>query len=251
MLVEQQVLPRELALPGVRHLAALRCELVTPGVRGAVEPAAGRELPFGLGRELLAGPCGIGLGVVVGDVGDGMALAAVEGAARPLGVAPLGAGDPGPPVRVVVEVDRASGPLKDQRAGDEQVGVGAGVVGRVGWLLGQGDVTGRVHESPELGHRDRVVIHPEAVDGDVVDRALLRVEVVRAHAERPARDPGHIPRRRTCPAVVKVPVMRWRCRAEAPAPGSRSEEPPAFQPARAPGAGPRRWQPAGFARRRR
>ena len=59
--------------------------------------------------------------------------------------------------------------MEDERAGDEQVGVGVGVVGRVGWLLGQGDVTGRLHEPPELGDRDRVVVHPEPVDGDVVD----------------------------------------------------------------------------------
>ena len=82
--------------------------------------------------------------------------------------------------------------MEDERARDEQRGVGVGVVGRVGRLLGQRDVPGRLHEPPELRDRDRVVVHPEAVDGDVVDRALLRIEVVGSHAERAARDPGHV-----------------------------------------------------------
>ena len=55
-----------------------RAELVAPGVRGAVEPAARGELPLGFGRQLLAGPSRIGFGVAVGDVHDRMPLAPVD-----------------------------------------------------------------------------------------------------------------------------------------------------------------------------
>src|SRR3954468_11752201 len=61
--VELQVLPRELALPGVRHRLAVGEVLVAPGERRALEAAAGRELPLGFGRQLLAGPLGMRLRV--------------------------------------------------------------------------------------------------------------------------------------------------------------------------------------------
>ena len=51
---------------------ARRGELVTPGVGGAVQPAAGGELPLGLGGQRLSRPVRIGLDVGPGDVHDGM-----------------------------------------------------------------------------------------------------------------------------------------------------------------------------------
>jgi len=50
----------------------VRVELVSPGELGAVEPAARRQLPFGLGRELFARPPGVGQDVGPGDVDDRM-----------------------------------------------------------------------------------------------------------------------------------------------------------------------------------
>ena len=46
--------------------------------------------------------------------------------------------------------------------------------------------------------RDRhgMFVHPEPVDPDLVDRALLGVVVLRAHEERAPLDPGHVARRR-------------------------------------------------------
>src|SRR5262249_57651921 len=49
--VGAEVLPGELALPGVRHHASLRGELIAPRVGGALEAAAGGVLPFGFGRQ--------------------------------------------------------------------------------------------------------------------------------------------------------------------------------------------------------
>ena len=63
---------REFALPGVGHVLAAGRELVAPGELRAVEPAARGELPFGFGRQLLAGPVRVGLGVAIGDVHDRM-----------------------------------------------------------------------------------------------------------------------------------------------------------------------------------
>src|SRR4029450_2132131 len=59
--VELQVLPGELALPGVGHRLPVGEVLVAPREHGAVEAAARGELPFRLGRKLLAGPGGVRL----------------------------------------------------------------------------------------------------------------------------------------------------------------------------------------------
>ena len=56
---------RLLALPHVRHLLAVRRELVAPCVGCLVEPAARGEFTFGFGRQALAGPLRVGLGVFV------------------------------------------------------------------------------------------------------------------------------------------------------------------------------------------
>ena len=86
--------------------------------------------------------------------------------------------------------------MEDERAGDQQSRIGVGIVGRFGCHFGQGDVTGRLHEPPELGDRDRVVVHPEPVDGDLVDGCLLGIEVRGSHSKGATRNPGHVPRRR-------------------------------------------------------
>src|SRR6202008_390535 len=89
---------RELALPGVGHVALLRRELTAPGVFGAFEPAAGGELPLCLARQLLAGPPGVGLGIAVGDVHHRMLLEAGKRAARTVGAPPEGPESELPPL---------------------------------------------------------------------------------------------------------------------------------------------------------
>src|SRR5262249_2571947 len=126
------------------------------------------------------------------DVGDGMALAAADVAARALGVAPVGARRPAPPVAEVAQVDRAAGLAEDERAGDERVVVGVRVVLPERRPLRPRRVPGRLHAPPELGHRDGMAVDPEAVDGDLADRPLLWVEAVRAHAERAPGQLDHV-----------------------------------------------------------
>src|SRR5215216_3153331 len=79
--VGPQVLDGELALPGVRHILALRRELVSPGVGRTLQPPASGELPLGLGGKHFAHPARVGRDVLVGDMHHRMPLPAVEGAA--------------------------------------------------------------------------------------------------------------------------------------------------------------------------
>src|SRR5262249_62115270 len=97
-----RVLVRELALPEVGEDGRVRRLLVAPDVGLAFLPAARRELPLGLRGQALAGPPGVGGGVVPGDVDDGVVLLPLDAAARPLRVTPAGARRPLPPLPVGV-----------------------------------------------------------------------------------------------------------------------------------------------------
>ena len=191
-----EVLPGELALPRVGHHLPLRARVVAPGVDRAVQPAAGGELPLGLGRQLLARPRGVRVGVLRGHVGDRVPVQAARRAARPARMPPVGARGVPPPLGHVPQVHRPAGREEHQRARVQQVRVRPGILRRVERPLGDGHVPGRGHEPAELRDRDRVVIHPEAIDLDAARRAFLRVEVLRAHQELAARHPGHIPHSR-------------------------------------------------------
>ena len=104
-----QVLPRELALPGVGHHPALGRELVAPGVDGAVQPAAGGELPLGFGRQRLAGPRGVRRRRPRRRrASPGWRSRPVRSLPGPSGWRHWAPGHPVPPVPVVVQVDRAA-----------------------------------------------------------------------------------------------------------------------------------------------
>ena len=194
--VELQVLPGELALPGVRKRSAVRQVLVAPGERGAVEAAARGKLPLGLGRQLLAGPRCVGLRVLAGDLHHRMMVAAVRGRAAPAGALPARAGDVFPPVVEVVERDRSARLPEDEPAGNEQLRIGVRVRVGIERTLGDGDVLRLADEPPELGSRDGVLVHPEAVHRHAVNRPFLRIEVLGAHRERRLRNPAKPGRRR-------------------------------------------------------
>jgi len=78
--IEQMVTNRPNSFVPAHTLERLtgRLGLVAPGVAGAVEAAARRQLPLRLGRQRLAGPRGVACGVLEGDVHDRMVLAAGE-----------------------------------------------------------------------------------------------------------------------------------------------------------------------------
>src|SRR5262249_50316319 len=73
-----EVLVWKVALPGIGHVPAARHELLAPGELGAVESTPRRKLPFGFGRQFLAGPFGVGLSIAVGDVNHGMIIKAAD-----------------------------------------------------------------------------------------------------------------------------------------------------------------------------
>ena len=86
----------------------------------------------------------------------------------------LAPGDVLPPVAVVVEAHRAGRLPEDERAGHEQCRVGVRVRRGIEWPLRHRHVLGLPHEAPELGRGDRMLVHPEPVHRDPVDRPLLR-----------------------------------------------------------------------------
>src|SRR5436309_9866066 len=95
--VRAKILAREFALPGIRHMLALRHELIAPGKLGAVKPTACGEFPFGLGRQVLAGPFGVSERVDERHMHDRMIVEPIDIALRAIGVAPVGALEEGPP----------------------------------------------------------------------------------------------------------------------------------------------------------
>src|SRR5260370_24298687 len=102
--VGTEVLPGEFALPGVCHLAAYRGELLAPGKFGAVQPAARREFPLGLGRQDFARPVGVSLCVLKCDLHDGMIQLRGNRASLAFRMAPISARLPFPPIRDITQI---------------------------------------------------------------------------------------------------------------------------------------------------
>src|SRR5690606_27117682 len=104
--VRQQVLMRELTLPIVGQHAPPGRKPVSPGVGSAVQAAACCIFPFGFGGQGLAGPAGIGFGILIGDMYHGMILETLDGASRPMGMAPGCPKGKAPPARKITERHR-------------------------------------------------------------------------------------------------------------------------------------------------
>ena len=79
-------------------MLAARCGLIAPGKFRAVELAARGEFPFGLGRQLLAGPLGVGRSIPICDVHHRMIVAPVYVALGSVGMAPVRAFEERPPL---------------------------------------------------------------------------------------------------------------------------------------------------------
>ena len=186
-----QGLARKLTAPDVGHALAAGRELFAPGEFDAVQSAAGRKFPLGLGRQVLAGPSRIGERVGVRDMHDRVVVEPAYPGLRPLGMAPIGALHIGPPLAPVAEIDTMAPRHEDERARIQHVGQRAGVVLGVGCLLCERDVAGLVDELSELAVRDRCAVHPEAVDRDAMRGRLLGIVAVRAHAKGAGGNPHH------------------------------------------------------------
>src|SRR5262245_4028510 len=88
------------------------------------------------------------------------------------------------------------GRREHQRAGLEHVRQRARIVLRVRLDLREGDVAGGVDELAELAVRHRRAVDEEAIDGDAMDRRLLRIMMVGSHVEGATRNPDHVWTRR-------------------------------------------------------
>jgi hypothetical protein len=165
--------------------------LVAPREDSVLESPARRAFPFRLGGDLLPRPRCERLGVLIGDVNDGMAIATVDGRARTARTFPICARDVLPPVAKVVEAYRPGRLPEDQRPRDEQLRVCVRVVGRIERAFCDRDVTGLTHEPTELGRRHRTLVYPKRLDLDATHRSFLRVEAFISHVIGAARDEDH------------------------------------------------------------
>src|SRR3990170_272185 len=107
-------------------------------------------------------------------------------------MAPIRTEAEGPPIRPVLEIDRALRLHEDERARAQHMRQRAGIVLRVGRDLGEGDVAGLSDEAPERGVRYRRRIDPETADLDAMGRFFLGIMVIRAHGELAARNEDHL-----------------------------------------------------------
>jgi hypothetical protein len=220
------VVHREITLPGVGHPAAGRGELVAPGELGPVQPAAGGELPLGLGRHRLAGPGRVRLDIGPGDVHDRVVRLALDRAAGAVRVPPVGARHIRPPLVRVGQRHRVIRAAEHRRGRRQQLRPGPRVASRVGRALGHRDVPGGPDETAELGIGHRMRVDPEAVDRDRMRRRLLRVVVVGAHPERAARYPNHALRPGAGPSPIRARQPRHPASSPHPHPASGHRPPP-------------------------
>src|SRR5438094_6247163 len=109
-------------------MTASRRQFMAPRELGLIQSAAGRILPLGLSRQLLAGPSGVGFGVSVGDVHNGMIVETANRTALAVGPTPVGTELEAPPVREITKVDWMVGRTEDERTSLQHVRERAGIV---------------------------------------------------------------------------------------------------------------------------
>ena len=101
-----QVLPWELALPGIGHQPARRGRARPPRRRRRPRAPRAPHTPTRPRSEAPCRPSGVGLGVLVGDLHYGMRVTAVGRRCPVPRAASSGAGHVRPPVAEVAQVDR-------------------------------------------------------------------------------------------------------------------------------------------------
>ena len=159
----------------------------------ALETAAGRELPLGLGRQLACRPTRRSASASsYATWTTGCVVLAAERAAGSLRVPPVRAGDPAPPLVMVLQAHRPARPDEHGDPGTNSDGSASGYSAGSG--ARSASVTWPVArtKSRKRSFVTCDAIDPEAVDLDLVRRGFLRVVVVRPHHERAAGDPRHL-----------------------------------------------------------
>src|SRR6188508_1300766 len=95
--VEPEVMPRELALPGVRGRSSPREVLLAPSERCAFQAAPRGQFPLGLCGEVFAGPLRVCLRVLIGDMDNWMPVPSIDRRSWAARTPPVGAGRVLPP----------------------------------------------------------------------------------------------------------------------------------------------------------
>lgn len=91
-----------------------------------------------------------------------------------------------------MQTDAAGRFLENERTGYQYFGVDTRILLRVWCTLGNSDVTCGLNKLAKLNIRDRMFIHPEAIDVLVMHWLLLRIKIVGTHEERSSWDPNHV-----------------------------------------------------------
>src|SRR6188474_1671755 len=121
-------LVRKVAMPGVRHRAALGHELIAPGELCILQPAARGEFPFGFGRKILSGPARVQKCIRISDVHHRMVVEALDITVRAVGMLPVCPLEKCPPLAPVAQIDRMLWWREHQRTREQHVRARARIV---------------------------------------------------------------------------------------------------------------------------
>src|SRR5262249_41413528 len=106
----------EVALPDVAVISrvVVAWVFITPEILLVMKPAAGGEFPLGFRGKLLAGPLRIRDGIIPRDLHDRIVVLSFDRAVGPFGMFPIGARNPRPPVREIIQRHRAGRGVEDE-----------------------------------------------------------------------------------------------------------------------------------------
>ena len=186
------------------------------------DAAARGVLPLGFGGEPTPRPCGVGDGVGVGDLGDGVVAVADDVGRGSKRVTPRRSRLPSPPRSPVGEVNGTCRRCEDERTRNEHRWVGAGEIGWVDVALGNGHIPGGADERRVLRIGHRMPFDRESADATLMCGTFLGVEAIRTHTEDAAGELDKLGQRRRGGHPLDGASDRVRTSAAIAAPCSRA-----------------------------
>src|SRR5215472_6374660 len=165
---------RKVALVCVRHPFPARPKLISPYKWLASEPAARRKLPFGLGRQTLAGPFCVRYRVVVSNLDNRIIPPAHNTAFRSAWMAPIGTLHVRPPLKMIVERHGMVRRGKNNAPCHKILRWSPGKILRARYALGHSHIAGRLYELRELRVGHVRLVYVEAVYIDAVNGTSIK-----------------------------------------------------------------------------
>ena len=150
----------------------------------------GRPLPLRLAGQTVTSPARIGQGVGMGHSHHRKRTTAVDAGIGSARMAPLRTSHVAPPLPKVALARQSVGHDENHRSRQAHLGRQPGVLRRIHWPLGDGDVSGGADELRELVVADFGTVHPEASHCLFAHRLLLRINRV-AEGELATGHPHH------------------------------------------------------------